>query len=636
MTWPVAPAAPNKAATEMGLTMGERTRGPLGSVLCAAGAGGFVLGAVGYADWQVAVETSQVLAGLVSYPPDNPFFLYHTQLWTILHQVLAPLLWAGVSERTASLLVSGVLGMLSLQAFASVILAISRDPLLAVGGAVAVFFTHPTEYGVAYPVWFAGTSHTYGVVGMSYLVLVIGLLGGGWLRVGGFLLGLAPAVHPSLAIWLGVIVITCLLQDVRRFRQLWCPGVRPFLLGGAASAASLLAQRLFIRVVPTGADAASRDLYLSFIELWDYHRRPVSWGNRGVVFNGVVLAAALFFLCRRPEAFPDTSRIVPRAAVAASLVAFASLCMFWVPTALIPQTLLILMPTRVINVAIVLSLPLLLGMLGRDRRCVPHQILLLLLLAGLLFGGDLQDGVFTLRSSRLWELLMLAEANISKLGVLMIHPWAVMAFVAAGLAITVPRRPHRGAAVVGGGADTPGTDDSVSPLAPWLRRASLSLLAAIAVCAVWLAWLRHERSADRLEDRTNNPVLAAAAAGEGLLLTGGDLHLVQLRTRRPVLIDGGGLDGIAATRGALPATARIVSRVYQIDFFDPPLQGRGRGAIPEEFARAAWEPKPQAFWRAIRAEYGVTEVLTKADWTLDLPLVARDRSLALYRIPSGP
>ena len=44
--------------------------------------------------------------------------------------------------------------------------------------------------------------------------------------------------------------------------------------------------------------------------------------------------------------------------------------------------------------------------------------------------------------------------------------------------------------------------------------------------------------------RAPDPVLAVAAAREGHLATAGDLSLVQLRTRRPVLIDGLTLDSL--------------------------------------------------------------------------------------------
>ncbi len=58
-------------------------------VLAVSGAIGFVLGTTVFATWQVAVESAQVVAGLVKYPADNPFYIYHLQLWTVLHQICA-------------------------------------------------------------------------------------------------------------------------------------------------------------------------------------------------------------------------------------------------------------------------------------------------------------------------------------------------------------------------------------------------------------------------------------------------------------------------------------------------------------------------------------------------------------------
>ena len=70
---------------------------------------GFLFGCAG-SRWQVAVESAQVVAGLVDYPPGNPFYIYHTKFWTVLHQMGAVLLRAGLSEMTLSRLVSGLLG----------------------------------------------------------------------------------------------------------------------------------------------------------------------------------------------------------------------------------------------------------------------------------------------------------------------------------------------------------------------------------------------------------------------------------------------------------------------------------------------------------------------------------------------
>src|SRR5437899_9265630 len=93
----------------------ERLNRPL-VLLILAGLLGFGFGVTRFPEWQVAVETAQVTAGLVAYPPANPFFIYHVKLWTILHQILAVFLRAGVTEATLSLVLSGVLGIVTFQA----------------------------------------------------------------------------------------------------------------------------------------------------------------------------------------------------------------------------------------------------------------------------------------------------------------------------------------------------------------------------------------------------------------------------------------------------------------------------------------------------------------------------------------
>src|SRR5688572_27154520 len=153
---------------------------------------------LGFPDWQVAVETAQVVAGAVTYPPDNIFYIYHTKLWTALHQILAVALRAGVNEITLSHVVSGVQGMLTFQAIAIFVYAFSRDVLLAVGSSALICLTRSAKYGAIYPIFLLGTKHKYGVVGLSLCVLTVALNGAGWYRTDAVLLGIAPCIHPSL------------------------------------------------------------------------------------------------------------------------------------------------------------------------------------------------------------------------------------------------------------------------------------------------------------------------------------------------------------------------------------------------------------------------------------------------------
>ena len=58
-----------------------------------------------------------------------------------------------------------------------------------------------------------------------------------------------------------------------------------------------------------------------------------------------------------------------------------------------------------------------------------------------------------------------------------------------------------------------------------------------------------------------------------------------------------------------------------------------RGVIPHEFNKLVWERYPRQKWQAIGRTYNVTQVLTRVDYTLDLPVAAQSRAYRLYRIP---
>jgi hypothetical protein len=159
----------------------------------------------------------------------------------------------------------------------------------------------------------------------------------------------------------------------------------------------------------------------------------------------------------------------------------------------------------------------------------------------------------------------------------------------------------------------------------------------VVVPIIWAAGLplpsRAHRATSLLRDRTNDGLLATVSRGRGLLLTGGDLHLIQLRTRRAVLLDGGGLDGLPYALESGPEMARILETVYGIDLFNPPPEAFRAGAVPSSVNRTVWEHYSTERWREIRRTYNVTEVLTQADWQLQLPIGAQSMRFLLYRIP---
>jgi hypothetical protein len=156
------------------------------------------------------------------------------------------------------------------------------------------------------------------------------------------------------------------------------------------------------------------------------------------------------------------------------------------------------------------------------------------------------------------------------------------------------------------------------------------------VFAAVLTWSLSNRPPGLYLDRTNDPFFAAVARERrGFVITGGAFQLLQLSTRRPVLIDSGGLDALPYVIATGPRVAEILRDVYGIDFFNPPTEARGSGVVPAGFNKAVWEGYSRSRWQDIGRRFDVTQVVTSADWNLDLPLTAESQyfRLRLYEIP---
>jgi hypothetical protein len=598
---------------------GLRALDPGARVLVVSGALGLGVG-LAWADWQVCVETAQVLAGLVRYPPDNPFFIYHVKLWTLLHQVCALLLKAGLSEMTVSILISGLMGMLSLQALALVVYALSRSVALAIGAACLIVFTGAADHGVMYPVMLFGTSHTYGAIGLSYVVLVVGLLGSGWTRSAAFLLGLAPAVHPSLGLWLGLLLAVVVLWDYRRARVELRPAL-PHLAAGAVLTAASLAVQLGMRPELPSLEPGEARRYLSaFVGFWDWHRQPVYIHRIGVRFNLGAMALALIWLRWFAADLPRPATWLLRFVAVSAALSVGLVFVSWLPPDSVPITLLVLMPSRLLNINAMIAVAVLFGLLGAYRSGAASHVVTALLSLGLLLGD----------SSALWGFLPGGPWVVWRR---YIDPLQVVGIAAVAL-IVVAVSPAADAARSGQrAAGEPGSRGARGRLAS-ARIVSGSLLGSAAILLLLLGWQRASNLGwASFGDAAERALFETAAAGEGLLLTGGDLHLIQLRTRRPVLIDGGGLDALPYSLEAAPEMERILREVYGIDLFHPPREARGGGRVPQSANRQVWERYSLEQWREIRRRYHVTQVLSNADWRLDLPPLALSRWLKLNEIP---
>lgn len=586
-------------------------------VLAISGLLGFRVGMVGFPTWQIAVETAQVIAGIVRYPADNPFYIYHTKLWSLVIQLCALLLRAGLSEITLSIALSGLLGMVSFQALSLIVYAIGRDALLAIGAAFVVFASRTTDHGVVYPVFLLGTHHTYGALGLSLFVLVIALIGAGGYRTGAFLLGVAPAVHASVGVWVGLAAALAFAWDFRKLREEFRPAMTYFVAGCAVTLASLLVQLIFIYDVPEGDAAAVSRTFSTFVRFWDSHRRAAAdFATTGVVFNRIALALGLIWLIAFARDLARPAVFLLRVVVVCAAASLAFVFLSWMPPDQLPVTLSILMPARLLNFNVMIVAPLLLGLMGVYRQKLSVQLLTLMLLCGLLFAkGSMFWNWVAERQWQTWNIRF--------------DPTLVLEAAGLGLVCVVLSSWNQ--------KRTPATADlQVGVSARTRRMTSLAVRIssfAVILLAFALTW-RVTRPRSGFLDRTNDPFYAAAAADHrGLIVTAGTFQLVQLYTRRPVLIDSGALDTMVYAPESGPAIERILRDVYGIDFFNPPPEVRSASAIPHDICKAHWSRVSREKWQEIRRTYNVTQIVARSDYVLDLPIAAETERLRLYRIP---
>jgi hypothetical protein len=591
-----------------------RSTGP-GAVLLASGLLGALAGACAFPTWQVAVETAQVIAGLVTYPPDNPFYTYHTKLWTILHQLCAGLLLAGVSERVVSVLLSGLLGMVSCQAVALTVYALSGRALVAVAAPFLVIVSRASEHGVAYPVFLVNTPHTYGAIGLSTAVLAMALLATGCVRSGAFLLALLPAVHPSIGVWTLVLVGMAALWSLRAGDPPPRAAGPAALAGVAVTGLSLAVQWGLIVDVPDVDPAVAARYFHAFAAFWDGHRFPIELERPGVSLNRAACLVALVWLLNRPDGLTPSARWLLRVAVASALVGLASVFLSWIPPDRVPVLLLQLMPGRVINVNVILLVPLLIGLLyALPARPAVHVTLSLTLL-GLLLNTD----------SMSWDWVDVARRHAwPTFGSWLVCEVAAVAVIALSVATRT--------ASTSRASVTPPTRATGPSI---LARLAASAAPATLTVSVALTW--GMAAPEPLDDRTTDPFWEEVARDpdDGLTAVAGTSFLVQLYTRRPILVNTGALDTLAYAPESGPALDRLLRDVYDLDLFNPPDTIRaGSGSLSFEFNKESWEQFPRERWIAIRREHNVTQVLAYAAYTLDLPIAAETPSHKLYRIPA--
>jgi hypothetical protein len=370
-----------------------------------------------------------------------------------------------------------------------------------------------------------------------------------------------------------------------------------FFAGGVATAA-LLAAVHYLPGSPLPAGGVSTAL-----QHWDGHRQPFDLLSRpalGLYFS-VVFAA--YWLWRFRSRLSTRTISSLRLLLATALIGGVFSSSYWLIPSDVPSLVAWLMPSRILNVNGMTCMAVIIGLSAAHRSNVSIQwtlgALIVVLLGLTVWMGPDDDGQFRARAA--WVAMGVAGVIVSWLA----------------------------------GRSRSGVPERDAERARRIRVAAVGTLSAAVLVVVAVGVARLEsRLREYLPGQDTDLALAAAASGEGLLLTGHRIHIVQAQTRRPVLLDGFAIDGLNYAPEAAPETDRILRAVYGTTLAD--VQKAGEGAlVDEEGNRALWETRSECEWRAIAREFGVTGVLTSHDWRLQLPARAKGAELVLYDIPTG-
>jgi len=560
---------------------------------------GFLFGALVFPTWQVAVESAQVIAGAVAYTPGNAFNEYHLRAWTILHQALAPWLALGLSEQLLSIILSGILTGLTFAALSLCTYALCHNSALSILSPIVILALFGTgdQYGVVYPVYLTGTEHTYGVAGRAIALLTWSLLALGYRRTGAVLLGIAPAIHATWGAWTIAVALVVILWEERPLREKARAYAPAFATGLLVTCVSFAYQWTRTRNLPDVDPAQQAAVWEAFLTEWDFHRRPLNFARPGVylTITSVVLSLIGLTAFRNDNAPPGTQML--RALAITGIAGLLGCVAAGFPD-LQPDLLNRVIPARFINLSALVLPAVLIGLAARHLARLEFKVLLAL---HLLY-------VF-------WNWFFLTVLSSDKYGWTLAHwkEFIVVSIFVTALRAASSRWPQNN------------RFNSVStPL----------ILATTITIAIAIPFLAHSNRNAPVQHPPDS-VLHAAATGEGLIITAGNLSLIQLRTGRPILLNVGALDQIGRAPSSGPEMAHVLDRVYGIDLFAPPddIRDRRPGALLPESARELWESRTPSQWRAVAQEFNAHQILTYGDWTLQLPEIARNDQFALFEIP---
>lgn len=577
-------------------------------ILSLTGIFGFFYGSDTFPFFQSSTEVAQVLAGIVKYPDhNNPFYIYQNNLWCIITQISAIALKLGVLEKTVSVLTSGFMAMLAMQGVALVTYALGGNAPIAIATSYVAVTRALWVDGVNYPVLVINTVHTFGAFGLILAIWTLGAFGSGAYRIGAFLLGIAPAIHPAmgLSLWgvLGSIYGIYFFIDPWISKELfgkrknkkdpwivWNMGGSYFCVGLSFTLLSLGFHLFNMESTPSLTEKEKHDFLLHYIAKWDYHRNLTTYLFAPFIYNIEATLLCIFILYGHKNKILGLEKklFLPRKifiwafCVYFIIGAISYGLNYWVPFEDLPMSFLIAMPTRflTINNAVYLSMIIGFCCLFLDSFLVQIQLGFFLWIITLV---PSQFTAAFLYSIPILILTVVASHSVKKLSI---------------------------------------------NLNFFRQNFTLFMCLFMGVC---LAREYPQESKYTADFVVENLYQLPTTDRSSYLLASPDLEHVQYQTRRP-LLRSSILDFIPYNLNTGIELNRILKKIDGLDLLYTPIFSL-TGSIPAHYVKPIWEARSLAGWQEIKNEFHVSEILTGGGWNLNLPYVLVDGNLRLYRIP---
>ncbi|HEX3502735.1 MAG TPA: hypothetical protein VHU22_05010, partial [Xanthobacteraceae bacterium] len=345
----------------------QRELAPLSLLACALVIG-LLLGLLAPPTNQEGVDGSLVLAGIVHYPPQSPMSRYFFGSWTIIHQLGALLLRAGLDQAYVSELLFLVPCALLVCAYAAVVYCFSGQFVFSLLAAALCFLTNPLAKFFASPdympvglLWSQPPVQTFGFWAHAGAAWVVGCVAAGRKALAIFSALCLIAVHPVLGVYMTVLLTAALLTG----RLLFATSMDGVAKGAVfGSAIVVVSFAFYLTTRPDLSAAIDQAAYDAYMNVWDTHRSHLMTpgiATRIAVAGAIavaVLVAFIVFARPRRDAPLLTSGLVMLAVIVSTIAYFA----LHLTPDLLPAIFVRAAPGRLLNVQAFLSTPMALGL----------------------------------------------------------------------------------------------------------------------------------------------------------------------------------------------------------------------------------------------------------------------------------